>query len=682
MSTGEWVLAVDLGTTKTRAAYTTPTSREPVEVKIPPEYNTWLPSSVARDPDVGGWLVGQEAERLRTGWTGAFFQNAKLLLGQAEPHYFDGHPFSMLEIVAQPLIQVAAIARTQAGRVFDRLALAAPVQFEGYRSELLVQAGEMAGFPASRISLTSEAEAAARAALGPVPEDGTWLLFDMGGGTLDVALLRARAGGLQILDTFGTHEVSGHVLDSAIMEHLRAEYSIPPVKAAGSRSGSRSRPSSESGSVSPDDRAAQEAQQWRETLLRETAELAKTGVTSRGPGRATLSDPQVRVVLLPKTLQELARPIIDVAWEKCEHLLSENGLDSSEVTALVCAGGSTRSPIIRQLLAAQGVPLRDTAGTPELTVVRGLLTPALSSKIFHPKTIRASNVSGVHHLRTLPASGPVKAVAFSPSGSFLAAACENSVEVWNAADETKRWTYTDHAGQITSLAFARDDTLASSSLDQTIRLRTLGDNEAGQVFNVGVHVHRLAFSPDGSRLVYGSDDNEAHVQAVRDIWTDSVESFTGHEAPVLAAAFSPDGSMLATAAAKSLRLWDAQDGTVKAVLTEHPHPILTLGFAPDSSKVVTACQGGQIRLWNVRSGRCEQALQLSKAVRSVAYSPTGEFLAAADDAGRVELFNSESGESLSTLSGHTGYISSVAFSRDGTLLASGDNKQVIVWGLG
>ena len=685
MGTGEWVLAVDLGTTKTRAAYTAPGSREPVAVKVPPEYTDWLPSSVARDPDAGGWLVGRDAERLRTGWTGAFQQNAKLLLGQGEPHYFDGHPFSVLELVAQPLVQVAMIARAQAGHVFDRLALAAPVQFEEYRKDLLIQAGEMAGFPTACISVTTEAEAATRAALGPRPQDGTWLLFDMGGGTLDVALLRSWAGRLEILDTFGTDEVSGYVLDTAIMEHLRTEYSVGPAVPATLRTRPAASKASESATAptaaATDGQAREEAEQWRETLLRDTAELAKTGVTLRGPGRATLPDPHLRVVLSANTLRKLAGPVIARALNKCGELLDENGMQWPDLTAIVCTGGSTRGPVIRELVADQGVPIRDAAGTPELAVVHGLLAPQIHSRAFYPNTIQSTNAASVRQLRTLPHSAQVRALAFSPSGTYLATASGNVVQVWDPLDGTQLWEFTDHTDPVTSLAFAPGDVLASGSTDQTVRLRTLGHEGVGQVFQAGAQVHSLAFSSDGSRLAVGGADSKVHVLA-SDTGVALIEPLTGHDSAVVALASAPEGFRLAAAAGSSARIWDAAEGAMGALLTGHASTITALAFSPDSLRVVTASRDKTLGVYDPRRGVRHRTFQKhTDYVRSVAFSPTGELVASGDDQNTVRVWNPETGDELVVLSGHNGYVWSVAFSQDGTLLATGDNGQVMIWGL-
>jgi molecular chaperone DnaK len=664
MSAGEWVLAVDLGTTRTRAAYTSPGRTEPVMVQIPPYQAAWLPSSVARDPS-GAWLLGEDADRLRIGWDDMYVRNAKRLLGQPEPHYLNGHPFSILELVAQPLVHVATLARAQADHVFDRLALAAPVEFEGIRRDLLRQAGEMAGFPPSGISVTTEAEAAARAALGPAPQDGTWLLFDMGGGTLDVALFRTRAGSLQLLDTFGTDGASGYAVDSAIMEHLQTAF---PIAVPASKTG--------------DQETRQKAERRRETQLRDTAEQAKTSVTAQREGRAYLSEPPVNVTLPPDVLRKIAAAILEPALELCEAMLHENGLRWGDVTAIVCAGGSTRSPAIRELLATRA-PVRDTAGSPELAVVLGLLVPPASSRIAHPKMIRPANAGGVHILRSLQHPGIVQALAFSPSGDFLATASGSSVWISNPADGTELQTISRHTDIVTALAFGPDNDLASGSTDQTIRLRTPALDNSIWEHETGTTVHSLAFSSGGSLLAWGGGDNQVHLWDPK-TGTAILEPFSGHDSPVVAVAFAPDDSVLATAAGQAVRLWDPVDGTVRAVLTGHTGAVAALAFSHDSSFLITASHDRTVRVFDASLGICLRTFSShTGSVRSVACSPGEGLVASGGDDRIVRLWRPESGEEITPLAGHGNYVLAVAFSPDGSVLASGSQDNTVgIWGLG
>lgn len=368
MSEAEWVLAVDLGTTRTRAAYVSPDHQQPVLVETSASQSTWLPSTVCRDPLWGGWLVGDAADELRDGWSDMYFRNGKSSLGQSEPHFINGHPFSILELVAQPLIHIATLARAQARHVFEKLALAVPVEFGDLRHDTLQQAGEMAGFPLCCISVTTEAEAVARAALGPEPEHGRWLIFDMGGGTLDVALYETDAKGGRVLDTYGT-AVGGNAIDTEIMNYLQNEYKLAAKTAT---------PSPEAGDEEARLRAERRGEMRREIQLRDAAERAKRSVTGQHAGRGHISEPPVNMVLPPKIFRGLVESILTPAFDQISEMLKRNGeLTWDKLTAVICAGGSTRSPVIRELLAERAT-VRSAATKPEQAVVLGLLAPPAS----------------------------------------------------------------------------------------------------------------------------------------------------------------------------------------------------------------------------------------------------------------------------------------------------------------
>jgi WD40 repeat protein len=630
-------------------------------VLVPASGAAWLASSVARDPG-GSWLVGQDAEEARIGWEDSYFRNAKRLLGQPEPHFFDRHPFSILELVAQPLIHVAALARAQAGYVFDRLVLGAPVEFEGMRRDLLIQAGEMAGFPPAKITVITEAAAAARAALGRAPEDGTWLLFDMGGGTLDVALLRTRGGSVRILDTVGTSDVSGYVLDDAIMEHITATHSA-----------GRAVPKT------ADEETRQLAERQREIQLRDAAEQAKRGVSTGRDGRAYLPDPGVKVTLSADELRSRAAPIIDRGLAKCEDLLKENGLGWKDLTAIVCAGGSTRGPVIRELLATRA-PVREAAVNPERAVV-----PQADSRAPHPKLIHPANVGGVHLLHTLDHSDIVAALAFSPESGALAVASGKSISIWNPSDGAMLREITQHTDTVTCIAFGPDGRLASGSTDKTIRLRVPSRDKCDWERETETAVRALAWSPEGARIAWGGDDHDVHVWDAGTA-TPVSEPFSGRHDSVLAVAFTPDGSVLASAAGAEVRLWDLYDGAVRAVLTGHgdSQAVTALAFASDGALLVTASIDYTVRVWDVVHGTCLRVFKShAKPVRAVAFAPRVPLVASGGDDYEVRLWAPDDDKEYTSPGKHGSYVRAVAFSPDGALLASGGNdNKVFVWGLG
>ena len=225
MTPAEGLLAIDVGTTRTRVAYTSPDGAERQLVRVPSTHLAWFPTAVARSPH-GGWLVGEPAESRRVVRPDMYWGDVKRHLGEEAPHHLGGHPFTVVEALAQLLGHAARLARRQAGHGFERLALGAPVVFETGRVDALHEAAELAGFAPEDVTVTSEPKAAARAALGPRPDDGLWVVFDLGGGTIDAALLRAAGGGIDLLDVAGDDTLSGDAIDAAIAGWLRERYDL------------------------------------------------------------------------------------------------------------------------------------------------------------------------------------------------------------------------------------------------------------------------------------------------------------------------------------------------------------------------------------------------------------------------------------------------------------------------
>ena len=140
-------------------------------------------------------------------------------------------------------------------------------------------------------------------------------------------------------------------------------------------------------------------------------------------------------------------------------------------------------------------------------------------------------------------------------------------------------------------------------------------------------------------------------------------------------------------------LREAHDVAFVRVVSANGGGIRALSFSPDGSTLAAAADraedqrliGGQITLWNVRTGRVEQTLADDKGnFVAVAYAPTGRTLAAAVDSafenGSVFLLDSQMRGNRRELQGQRGHVSSVVYTPDGRFIASGsDDRKVRVW---
>ncbi len=147
---------------------------------------------------------------------------------------------------------------------------------------------------------------------------------------------------------------------------------------------------------------------------------------------------------------------------------------------------------------------------------------------------------------------------------------------------------------------------------------------------------------------------------------------TGHTAPVLSVAYSPDGRRLASASYdRTIKLWDAATGQVIRTLSAGKE-VEAVVFHPDGTRLASS-HDGIATLWDAATGQVIRTFRgHTRGVFRLAFSPDGKLLASSSTDGTVRLWDVAAGTPFRTLEDHrTGWFGGMAFSPDGKTLASG-----------
>jgi WD40 repeat protein len=195
-------------------------------------------------------------------------------------------------------------------------------------------------------------------------------------------------------------------------------------------------------------------------------------------------------------------------------------------------------------------------------------------------------------------------------------------------------------------------------------------------------VYALAFSPDGQRLASGSF---GEIKIWRRLATTARIMFTSGTAGVVAA--SPDGKWLALAGDKNdVRIVDAATGKFTTTLAGNSAPARVVRFSPDSSRLATA-SARTLRIWNLSDSKPSPELASPAEIRSMTWSNTGKQLVAgfADNIIRVYKVSEVSAAALTAgaeLKGHTAAVTALDSITPGNQLLSGSTDGTVrIWNL-
>jgi WD40 repeat protein/serine/threonine protein kinase len=283
----------------------------------------------------------------------------------------------------------------------------------------------------------------------------------------------------------------------------------------------------------------------------------------------------------------------------------------------------------------------------------------------------------------LSLKGGGSSVAFSPDGKRLASAPnDNTVKVWDTQTGQELLTLKGHTGGVTSVAFSPDGKrLASTSGDRTVKV---WDVQTGQeLLSLKERDQSVVFSPDGKRLASAAKEVKVwDAQTGQELLT-----FKGHSGWVSSVVFSPDGTRLASGSYDdgTVKIWDATVSQEARTFSGDTSGFRSVSFSPDGKRLAFGTAGtwddtkeaavdARVKILDAQTGQEVMSFKgHSTTVNSVAYSPDGTRLASASTDQTVKVWDAQTGRELLTFKGHTAPVICVAFSPDSTRLVSCSN---------
>jgi molecular chaperone DnaK len=321
------IVGIDLGTTNSAVAFV-----QDGQPRILSKGNQRIIPSVVASSKQAGWLVGQPALNQYVLDPDNTVRSIKRQMGSPERVKLGGREFSPQEISAFILRELKTIAEEDLGRPVNSAVITVPAYFTNAQRTATEEAGQIAGLEVVRI--INEPTAAALAYGLNQEEDQLALIYDLGGGTFDVSLVEMTGGVVEVRASHGNTHLGGDDFDEVLAERVGKQFfkkhqiSLKDNRVAMARL----------------NRAAEMAKiqlsDFPEVCLREEYLVEQNGRPLH-----------LESIVSRPEFEELIEPFLDQTLESLEQVFNDANLGVDDLSRVLLVGGSTRMPIVWNLLA-------------------------------------------------------------------------------------------------------------------------------------------------------------------------------------------------------------------------------------------------------------------------------------------------------------------------------------------
>ena len=328
----EKIIGIDLGTSNSAASVLVggkPTTIPSAEGAS--QYGKSFPSYVAFTDD-GQMLVGEPARRQAVTNPENTISAIKRSMGTDHKVTVNGKQYSPQEISAFILQKIKKDAETFLGEPIQKAVITVPAYFDDNQRTATKDAGTIAGLDVVRLVNEPTAASLAYGLDKSEEDDMNIMVYDLGGGTLDVTIMEFGGGVFEVRSTSGDTQLGGTDMDNVLIKYLADEFK-----------------SQEGIDLMDNDQAVQRLREAAEKAKIELSTTTTTEVNLPFIAMGTDGTPKNLIISLTRAkLEELVDSIVEKSGKPMQQALDDAKMSKSEIDKIILVGGPTRMPIVQQ----------------------------------------------------------------------------------------------------------------------------------------------------------------------------------------------------------------------------------------------------------------------------------------------------------------------------------------------
>ena len=330
----EKIIGIDLGTSNSAASVLVggkPTTIPSAEGAS--QYGKSFPSYVAFTDD-GQMLVGEPARRQAVTNPENTISAIKRSMGTDHKVTVNGKQYSPQEISAFILQKIKKDAETFLGEPIQKAVITVPAYFDDNQRTATKDAGTIAGLDVVRLVNEPTAASLAYGLDKSDEDDMNIMVYDLGGGTLDVTIMEFGGGVFEVRSTSGDTQLGGTDMDNVLIKYLADEFKAQ-----------------EGIDLMDNDQAVQRLREAAEKAKIELSTTTTTEVNLPFIAMGTDGTPKNLIISLTRAkLEELVDSIVEKSGKPMQQALDDAKMSKSEIDKIILVGGPTRMPIVQKFV--------------------------------------------------------------------------------------------------------------------------------------------------------------------------------------------------------------------------------------------------------------------------------------------------------------------------------------------